>query len=148
MPVIKAVIEYDGTDFCGFQRQPALRTVQGELERSLGRIFREPRVPVIGCGRTDAGVHATGQVVSFTAPESFPVEKICLAANSDLPIDIRVKRAGTAPDRSRQVLGEVENLQICCFEWRDALGTPCQVYLGISGTRWIWTRCGVRRTSS
>jgi tRNA pseudouridine38-40 synthase len=95
--VIKAIVEYDGTDFSGFQRQPNRRTVQGELERSLESIFREP-VKVIGSGRTDAGVHARGQAISFTAPEQFPADKICLALNSELPIDIRVQSSETVGD--------------------------------------------------
>ena len=66
MPVLKLVLAYDGTDFHGFARQPAARTVQGVLEEALGRILGSvPRISV--AGRTDAGVHAEGQVVSFLA---------------------------------------------------------------------------------
>lgn len=98
MPNIKAIIEYDGTEFHGFQKQPRLRTVQGELESSLANLFKERAVKVIGAGRTDAGVHATGQVINFAAPEGFPVERICLALNSRLPETIRAKAASEVPE--------------------------------------------------
>lgn len=98
MPNVKAVIEYDGTDFNGFQKQPSVPTVQRELERVLGKLFSEEIVKVIGAGRTDAGVHATGQVVSFQAPERFPLDRICLAMNGLLPKSIRVKSAQEAPE--------------------------------------------------
>ena len=62
----RARVEYDGTEFAGFQAQPGRRTVQGELERVLAHLSGEPRVRVKAAGRTDAGVHATGQVIAFT----------------------------------------------------------------------------------
>jgi tRNA pseudouridine38-40 synthase len=63
----RARVEYDGTDFAGFAVQPGRRTVQGELERALTRLSAEGReVRVEGAGRTDAGVHAQGQVFGFT----------------------------------------------------------------------------------
>jgi tRNA pseudouridine38-40 synthase len=66
VPVLKLVLAYDGTDFRGFARQPGARTIQGVLEDSLGRVLGSvPRISV--AGRTDAGVHAEAQVVSFTA---------------------------------------------------------------------------------
>ena len=99
MPIIKAVIEYDGTDYCGFQRQPSRKTVQGELERALTNLFKQDRVKVIGAGRTDAGVHATGQVISFLSPERFPIDRIPPATNGLLPKSIRVKCAEQASDK-------------------------------------------------
>ncbi len=98
MPIIKATIEYDGTDFYGFQKQPSQRTVQTELEWALGKVFRESTVKIIGSGRTDAGVHATGQVVSFQAPEGFPVDRILPAVNGRLSNDVRVKRIEVPPE--------------------------------------------------
>lgn len=97
MPNIKAIIEYDGTDFCGFQKQPKVRTVQGEIERALSIIFPGHSIKTIGAGRTDAGVHATGQVVNFTIPESFAAEKVRPALNGTLPRDITVREAGEVP---------------------------------------------------
>src|SRR3954454_12838379 len=61
-----ARVEYDGTDFAGFQVQPGLRTVQGELERALAQISNGRRIKVDGAGRTDTGVHAAGKVIAFT----------------------------------------------------------------------------------
>jgi tRNA pseudouridine38-40 synthase len=95
---IKATIEYDGTDFCGFQIQPSDRTVQGELERAGGMIFPGRRFKILGAGRTDSGVHATGQVISFGVPEAFPVDRLCGALNGVLSGDVRVKRILEVPD--------------------------------------------------
>jgi tRNA pseudouridine38-40 synthase len=97
VPTVKAIIEYDGTEFHGFQKQPSLRTIQGELEHALKELFRQPVVKVIGAGRTDAGVHAVGQVVSFEAPDRFPADRICPALNGLLPPSIRVKSSVEAP---------------------------------------------------
>jgi tRNA pseudouridine38-40 synthase len=98
VPNIKAIVEYDGTDFSGFQRQSSRRTIQGEIERALAKLFKEESHKIIGAGRTDAGVHATGQVVSFQIPETFPEDKIVPAVNGLLPISIRVRSAQVAPD--------------------------------------------------
>ena len=99
MPNIKAIIEYDGTDFSGFQKQPSRFTVQGELERVLKELFQgKDAVKVVGAGRTDAGVHATGQVISFSAPERFPTDKIYPALNGLLPKSIMVKSVQIAEE--------------------------------------------------
>lgn len=98
MPNVKAIVEYDGTGFCGFQRQPTRPTIQGDLEKALGRLLGEWRVPIVGAGRTDAGVHASGQTVNFTLPERFPLDRICEAMNGKLPVGIRLKSAEVASD--------------------------------------------------
>lgn len=78
---IKLVLQYDGSCFHGFQRQPAgLRTVQSELERVLG-IITKAEVKVTGAGRTDAGVHARGQVAAFRSESTIPVDRVPLALN-------------------------------------------------------------------
>lgn len=94
----KVTIEYDGTDFAGFQYQAEQRSVQAELERALERLTGQ-RARVHGAGRTDAGVHALGQVISFEAETRIPIEKLPSAMNSVLPPDVRAVRAEEAPAR-------------------------------------------------
>jgi tRNA pseudouridine38-40 synthase len=86
----KLVLEYDGTDYNGWQKQPDLPTVQGALEEALARLA-EVSSPLYAAGRTDAGVHAKGQVVSFHAELKAPPERLPAALNSFLPSDIVVK---------------------------------------------------------
>jgi tRNA pseudouridine38-40 synthase len=87
MKKIKLIIAYDGTDFSGFQRQEGLRTIQGVLEATLSRILRE-EIVIEGSGRTDAGVHALGQVCHFTTTKPVPVEKFPYILRHTLPPDI------------------------------------------------------------
>lgn len=89
MRSIKLLIEYDGTHFCGWQRQVEGRTVQEEIEKALEKVIKEP-VKIHGAGRTDAGVHALGQTASFHANITVPVDKIPIALNSILPEDISI----------------------------------------------------------
>ncbi|MCB9867172.1 MAG: tRNA pseudouridine(38-40) synthase TruA [Phycisphaerales bacterium] len=89
---IRLVIAYDGTDFHGWQRQPGLRTVQGEIEAVLMRIIRHP-VNLAGSGRTDAGVHARGQVANFKTTSVVPPDRIRRALESRLPADIGIRTA-------------------------------------------------------
>ncbi len=85
-------VEYEGSDFQGWQVQRTGRTVQGELEKALARLFGEPTVAV-AAGRTDAGVHATGQVVHFHAARKRPPETVERALNALLPEDILIRKA-------------------------------------------------------
>src|SRR5688500_15847396 len=78
---VRLVLEYDGTDFCGFQRQSEQPSVQGTLESKLSEICGHP-VAVVGAGRTDAGVHALGQVVHFDTTGRIPTERIAPALSS------------------------------------------------------------------
>lgn len=102
---IHLTISYDGTHFCGWQRQDKaaagkpVRTVQGELEKALKKLAKEP-VQLVGSGRTDSGVHAYGQAANFYSPiASMPAESYIPALNSILPKDIRVRAARLAePD--------------------------------------------------
>jgi tRNA pseudouridine38-40 synthase len=88
----RVVVEYDGTDFCGFQFQPGLRTIAGELESALSRLFDRP-IKVTAAGRTDAGVHASGQVISFVSHDAFPIDKLSIALNTALPADLSARDA-------------------------------------------------------
>ncbi|NRD77560.1 tRNA pseudouridine(38-40) synthase TruA [Bacillus sp. BRMEA1] len=86
----KGIIAYDGTDFSGYQVQPNKRTVQSELEAVLTKMHKGNHVKVAASGRTDAGVHAMGQVIHFDSPLSIPDERWVQALNSLLPKDISV----------------------------------------------------------
>jgi tRNA pseudouridine38-40 synthase len=92
----KVTLAYDGTDFSGWQVQPGERTIQGELQHALGRVTGEMPLPQ-GSGRTDAGVHALGQVASFALVAPIPPENLLRALNRTLPAAIRVLQAKTAP---------------------------------------------------
>jgi len=85
----KLFLSYDGTDYHGWQRQPKKRTIQGTLENALEEILRK-KTSLIGAGRTDAGVHASGQVAHFKTKTSMKEDEIFRALNSVLPRDIRV----------------------------------------------------------
>src|SRR5215218_2314951 len=93
----RATVEYDGTEFAGFQIQSKARTVQGELEAALARLSGGIRQPVMGAGRTDAGVHAVGQVIAFTYPGELPVERLTEALNGTLPPDVAIRDLRRAP---------------------------------------------------
>lgn len=96
---IKLTLEYDGTHFEGWQVQKkGHRTVQGEIERALFKIFKK-KIRVIGAGRTDSGVHALGQVANFLVNSRLTVEEIQRALNAHLPPDIVVLRAQLASER-------------------------------------------------
>jgi tRNA pseudouridine38-40 synthase len=86
----KAIISYDGTGFSGYQVQPGKRTVQSEIENVLLKMHKGTPVKIAGSGRTDAGVHAKGQVIHFESPLPISEEKWAVAINSLLPSDIAV----------------------------------------------------------
>ncbi|MDE2572734.1 MAG: tRNA pseudouridine(38-40) synthase TruA [bacterium] len=96
MRTIRLVVEYDGTEFHGLQYQPELRTVAGELQRALTLLMREPIV-VAAAGRTDAGVHATAQVVSLHTAGGFPLRRLVPALNAVLPHDLCTREAEEMP---------------------------------------------------
>lgn len=93
----KLVLAYEGTDFRGWQVQPGERTVQGELQSALERLVGEAPLPQ-GSGRTDAGVHALGQVASFQLQARIPAANLVRALNRTLPGSIRVVEATVVPD--------------------------------------------------
>jgi tRNA pseudouridine38-40 synthase len=99
VPLYRATLAYDGTDFAGWQLQgPGQgRSVQGALEQALARIAGAARVAVLAAGRTDAGVHALGQVASFELPREHSADELQRALNGMLPEDVRVLEAAPAP---------------------------------------------------
>jgi tRNA pseudouridine38-40 synthase len=102
---IKLVLAYDGTDFHGWQMQRGLRTVQGTLCEAASSLLRHP-AHVQGAGRTDAGVHAQGQVAVLETTHPIPAEHLALALNDYLPRDIVVREAReVGPDFD--VMGDV-----------------------------------------
>jgi tRNA pseudouridine38-40 synthase len=96
MRQIKLTLAYDGTDYHGWQRQPGLRTVQAELERAIESVTTHPAT-THAASRTDAGVHARGQVASFLTPSRLDPETIARALNALLPLDLRVLSAHEVP---------------------------------------------------
>ncbi len=95
-PRLALRLAYLGGSFAGWQRQPDARTVQGVLEQALARLYRHP-VTIVGAGRTDAGVHADGQVAHVDPPFSIPPAQAAAALNSLLPEDVRVLSARRVP---------------------------------------------------
>lgn len=101
---ILLTISYDGTDFCGWQRQDdvngaeAERTVQGEIEKALEKMHKQ-KIALYGSGRTDSGVHAFGQAANFYTPiDSIPAQNYIRALNAFLPKDVRIMRAEEVSD--------------------------------------------------
>ena len=97
MPRIRLIVEYDGTDFVGWQRQPNGRSVQEVLEGALEELLGAP-VSAAAAGRTDSGVHALGQVVAFDAPRALPAKAYARGLSSLLPQDLSVVAAEEVPD--------------------------------------------------
>jgi tRNA pseudouridine38-40 synthase len=132
MQSYKIVLAYDGTDFRGWQRQPKERTVQGALEDAVFKITRK-RIAVHGAGRTDAGVHARGQMAHFRVATRLRDEDLFRAVNAVLPWDIRIlslERA--APDFHARKSAKakvyeyriVHTPQVGPFDFRYALHWP------------------------
>ncbi len=97
MKRVKLTVAYDGTNYCGWQIQPNGVTIESELNRHLSELLQEP-IRVIGASRTDAGVHALGNVAVFDTEARMPAEKISYAMNTRLPADIRVQDSCQVPD--------------------------------------------------
>ena len=97
---IRLTIEYDGKDFNGWQKQPKKLNIQGEIERAICDLTGEEEINLIASGRTDAGVHALGQVANFkTENESIPIDKWALALNTKLKRSVRVLKAEEVDER-------------------------------------------------
>jgi tRNA pseudouridine38-40 synthase len=147
--VLKLTLEYDGSNYSGWQLQPRHDSIQGRIEAALETIFAVP-VRVFGAGRTDAGVHARGQVASINIPRPFDIDRLQSALNSLLPNDIVVRDLAPAPDdfdprhdaRSRLYEYRVLNRKIAsAFEYRyswlvrdeldlSAMNASAQIFVG------------------
>ncbi|MBV9572531.1 MAG: tRNA pseudouridine synthase A, partial [Acidobacteriales bacterium] len=97
MQNFKVILAYDGTEFFGWQVQPAVATIQGTLASAIGRITGEKVLPQ-GSGRTDAGVHALAQVATFAIESPIPPENLQRALNDLLPPSIRILDVSAAPE--------------------------------------------------
>ncbi len=119
----RAVVAYDGTDFWGFQLQARERTVQGEIEKALNRLTGSP-IRIDAAGRTDAGVHATGQVIAFNAVWKHSLPDLHRALNAVLPDDIVVQRLEIASATFHprfDALSRTYQYQIINQPWPDVL---------------------------
>ena len=94
---IALVIQYDGSNFCGWQNQKDSITVQGTLEEKISELYPSKSVKVIAAGRTDSGVHASGQVVHFDYSGPIPIQRWTSALNGRLPLSIKVLEAVIVP---------------------------------------------------
>jgi tRNA pseudouridine38-40 synthase len=104
---LRLTLSYDGTDFNGWQTQPGYRTVQETLETAIAKLTCEERIRVNASGRTDAGVHAVGQVVNFYSTTQHPPEVLVRGINAHLPADVVVRDAAEVPqafDANRDAL--------------------------------------------
>lgn len=98
MKNIKLTIEYDGKEFNGWQKQKNKLNIQGEIEEAIKRITKEENIELNASGRTDAGVHALGQVANFKTNSNIPIEKWAIALNTNLKQSIRIQKAEEVPE--------------------------------------------------
>jgi len=91
---IKLTLQYDGAGFAGYEIQPGKRTIRGEIEKALKKLFKQ-KISIVSSSRTDAGVHALQNVINFWADHTIPTAKLSLALNACLPQDLRVLNAVT-----------------------------------------------------
>ncbi len=119
---IMLTVAYDGTDYCGWQIQPDVPTIEGVLDRELSRLLGED-IHVIGASRTDAGVHAEGAVAVFDTTSNIPGEKFSYALNQSLPDDIVIRK-------SQEVASDFHPRKVNCRKtyrysiWHDEFALP------------------------
>jgi tRNA pseudouridine38-40 synthase len=133
MQNLKLTLAYDGTAYHGWQVQPGLKTVQGELQAALKRLLGESPLPQ-GSGRTDTGVHALGQVASFCLEAPIPPENLQRALNRTLPSSIRVLEALSVPSAFHARHSAIAKT----YEYRIFRGIICPPFLApyIYQCRW------------
>ena len=122
MPQYRLLLEYDGTEYHGWQLQPGARTVQGELETALATVLRHP-VRVAAAGRTDAGVHALGQVATFRSDQPLEPRVVRKSLNALTPPDLAVHEVVPVPDAfdaRRQAVARVYEYRLWTQPWRSA----------------------------
>ncbi|MEG9298713.1 tRNA pseudouridine(38-40) synthase TruA [Mangrovibacillus sp. Mu-81] len=122
MQRVKCTISYDGTGFHGYQIQPRQRTVQGVLEDTLSAIHKGVRIRVTASGRTDAGVHAYGQVFHFDTPLTIPQEKWPVVLNTRLPDEVTIKHAEFVSEDFHarfSVVNKEYRYRVYTEEWRS-----------------------------
>jgi tRNA pseudouridine38-40 synthase len=128
MPNWKLTLTYDGTRYYGWQVQPGLVTIQGELQSSIGRVigsdWGDPPLPQ-GSGRTDSGVHALGQVASFALAAPIPAENLMRALNRTLPASIRILEIQEMPEHFHARHSAVAKT----YEYRIFRGPLCSPFL-------------------
>ncbi|GJL56864.1 MAG: tRNA pseudouridine synthase A [Nitrospirales bacterium] len=123
MSTYKLTLEYDGTHYAGWQYQPNQPTIQTEIEKALAHIT-QTRTPVIAAGRTDAGVHAYGQVASFQSEKHLSVHEWIRGLNGLLPQDIAIQQAEEVPDTFHarySAMGKIYEYRILQAAHRSAL---------------------------
>lgn len=128
---IRFTLHYDGADFYGWQLQSRERTVQGEVERVLSRLLDRP-VRIVGAGRTDRGVHATGQVAAVDAPLRWEPAELRRAMNALLPRDVWVSDAELAPARFHPRYDATSRAYIYRVGTVEEASSPFH-------TRWCWS---------
>jgi tRNA pseudouridine38-40 synthase len=129
VPNLRLILSYDGADFAGWQVQPGRTTVQGALASAIGRLSGENVLPQ-GSGRTDAGVHALAQVVSFATASAIPVENWMRALNDILPASIRVLEVTeAAPEFHARKSARAKT-----YRYRMYRGAICPPFLA----RYVW----------
>jgi len=126
---LKLIVSYDGTDFAGWQVQPEAATVQGTLASAIGRVTGENVLPQ-GSGRTDAGVHALGQVVSFATESPIPAANFVVALNDVLPAAVRVLSAEEMPAEFHAR----KSARAKTYRYRISRGAICSPFLA----RYVW----------
>ena len=126
-------MEYDGTEFQGYQRQANGRTVQGKVEEALVKLNMDVPVTVYGAGRTDKGVHASGQVIAFDLSWRHGARRLANAINAHLPLDVAVKDVKSAHDDFCPRRSSAGNLTCACY-W--SLGDTWQVDCGACRSPW------------
>ena len=126
---LKMILSYDGAEFSGWQVQPDAATVQGTLASAIGRITGEKVLPQ-GSGRTDAGVHALAQVVTFVTESSVPTENFQRALNDILPASVRVMEVAEAP----RGFHARHSARAKTYRYRIYRGAICPPFLA----RYVW----------